>query len=315
MSHPFVPERVDLYAHYIVKRREAQTNRAAGRPKPWTDDPIIQTGRLTNVEREDDAVTLAYARAWPEPHADDPDAWFASAVWRLVNRRETGDVLAYPVPWDPEHFVSAMVAQPPGKRYGGAYTIPGGPKGVPKHVYQARDVLGPMWGARERIRSRQGDMLASFFARLVRCNGFGSFYVGQVIADIKYIEPLKNAADWSTWATPGPGSGPGMNWLLGATREQKWTKSEAEWHRLLTLLIAEVAPRLAAAGIGPLHAQDHQNNLCEFNKYCKEKYLGEKVRRRFNGLPDVKTKKKAALPDDPGQIDLIEWMMQQEPGQ
>jgi hypothetical protein len=41
--------------------------------------------------------------------------------------------------------------------------------------------------------------------------GLGPFYIGQIIADLKYVEPLKSAKDWWTYCVPGPGSQRGLN--------------------------------------------------------------------------------------------------------
>jgi len=70
---------------WISEREAIRVRREAGQPKPWTDDPILQEGRFCNIRRENDRVTCWIAQNWREPHADDPELWFAMAVARLVN--------------------------------------------------------------------------------------------------------------------------------------------------------------------------------------------------------------------------------------
>ena len=120
--------------------------------------------------------------------------------------------------------------------YNSAYVISAGPnkrgektgeKLYPdKPAFQVAEIFNPLWEARKFARPRAGDTLERFSARL---NGFkylGSFYRGQIIADLKYVEPLRSASDWMTFAEPGPGSKPGLNLVLGRPAHAPWTDNE-----------------------------------------------------------------------------------------
>jgi hypothetical protein len=228
----FDNEAVERMVAFAQERREIKLRKDAGQPKPLTSWPILRDNRFCNFNREDDATTVGIAKNWREPHADDHDCWFAMVVARFINKFSTLALLGYPVPWDREHFLTNMAAiETP---YGAAYMIPGGAKGVPKPVHQADEVFGPLWDAREYVRPRAGDTLQAFFTRLRQFRDMGTFLAGQVVADVKYIEPLKSAPDWHTWATSGPGSRRGLNRLLGRDKNTPW--DEADWRRTLRQL-------------------------------------------------------------------------------
>jgi hypothetical protein len=139
-----------------------------------------------------------------------------------------------------------------------------------KAVYLAYKVLTPLWNQRDYIRPITDDSLASFAERLSGFTGMGSFLSAQVVADIKYVEPLKSASDWWTWASSGPGSRRGLNRVMGFPTDNKW--NEAKWLSTLRELHAKVNE--LAPDMPPLHAQDLQNCLCEFDKW-KRVQLGE----------------------------------------
>src|SRR5262249_12381746 len=153
---------------------------------------ILAEWSFCNVYRERDRVTCWIRDRWRDPHRDDPDLWFAMAVARLVNWPETLSALGWPVPWRPEHFLQVMGRG--GKVYGDAYMIGTAGQRGSKPEYQAARIFNPLWHARERLRPRPGETLNSYHARLAECPGLSSFMAAQVVADLKYAIPLRDAA-------------------------------------------------------------------------------------------------------------------------
>src|SRR5262249_50552127 len=162
------------------------------------------------------------------PHSTDPDLWFALTVARFVNWPATLAELGYPVPWNPQHFLQVLSDRKRRneKVFTSAYMIHASKQGC-KAVHLATDVLTPLWEARQSLRSIVHGSLADAHQRLTQHYGFGSFMAGQVIADLKYVQPLRAAPDWSTWACPGPGSKRGLNRVLGRPVNAPW--SDPEW--------------------------------------------------------------------------------------
>jgi len=264
-----------------IKEREAiRLRREAGEPRPWTTNPILHYWSFCNVRREHDRVTMWIAKNWRDQHANDPDLFFAMAVARLVNWTESLAELGYPTRWSATQFVDVMenrIARGE-KAWGDAYNISNGGSSESKarHVV---GVLDRLWTRRARVRPEPGDGLLAFHGRLRRCNGFADFMSAQVVADCKYVEPLKSARDWMTFAASGPGSQRGLNRVLGRDTKKKW--NEDDWRASVRKLQENIAPELARIGLADLHAQDLQNCLCEFDKYERFR-LGEgKPKRKF----------------------------------
>ena len=138
-----------------------------------------------------------------------------------------------------------------------------------------------MWRDRDELREIAHGTLADACESLMQYRGMGGFLAGQVIADLKYVEPLRSASDWHTWAVSGPGSRRGLNRLLNRDKDSAWT--EANWFRSLRELHDEIEPLVHLTKMPPLHAQDLQSCLCEYDKFERGR-LGEgPLRSRYDG--------------------------------
>jgi hypothetical protein len=269
---------------FIKKRYSIYLKKERGELRPWTKDPILQSYRFTNVHREYDTVTRWIFDKWIAEHDDDPHLWFALMVARHVNLPAALEELGYPVPWHPVHFVEVMEARRArGERaFNGAYMInaQGCEKGGSKAQYLAEQVFTPMWLARRHTEDLlQRATCAEFCDGLQGFRGIKGFMAGQVVADLKYAAPLRDAPDWWTFAVSGPGSRRGLNWVFGREIKAPWR--ENEWHAALMRLKVKIDPLVERAGIPPLHAQDLQNCLCEISKYVRGY-----SRRKYDGKGD-----------------------------
>lgn len=260
---------IELFIKFVKERESIRLKKEAGEPPPWTDDPILQTYRFCNINRENDKVTRWVAKNWREKYKyGDLDTWFAMAVARHVNLPETLQAIGYPVPWNPKLFAAAIRARKKQgfSAYNAAYMIRAskGDEWEDKAAYLSKAVLGKLWKRREELRPRLGDTLEAFHERLLASFGLGSFMAAQVVADTKYVGFLKDASDWWTFAASGPGSRRGLNRVLGRDPKSPW--KEKVWREeLVRLREEELWPR----GFPAMHAQDLQNCLCEFSKYMK----------------------------------------------
>jgi hypothetical protein len=273
------PSQYKGFITFVNERHNIYERRMAKMPKPWTKDKILQTYRFCNVEREHDRVTRWLADNWREPNRNDPDLWFAMVVARNINAPDTLAQLGYPVPWKPARFLKMTEARKAQGLtiYNPAYIIVPSATSMPKDEYLANRMFSPMWKDRAKLRPTKKDTLEAFYERLSQYQGMGPFMSAQVIADLKYAPPLQRAADWWTFAKPGPGSKRGMNRLLG--RDVRGGISEAVWYAALLELQAAMKGKLTPN----LHAQDLQNCLCEYDKYERVR-LGEGVpKQKYNG--------------------------------
>ena len=51
------------------------------------------------------------------------------------------------------------------------------------------------------------------------------FLAAQIVADIKMFSALKDAPDFLTYVRAGPGSEPGLNYVMGRDRDASWPKN------------------------------------------------------------------------------------------
>lgn len=268
------------FIKFITERELIRQRRERGYDAPWTDDPVLRKGYFCNVRREDDKVTRWITDNWVKPNINDPDLWFAMTVARNINLPATLAELGYPIPWDPEKFLSVMRRRKESKEtsYGGAYMIRASKThGQLKAFYQADKQFTPAWEARARLRPRDGDTLEEYFNILLPEHGYGHFLAGQVIADLKHTEPLKSSPDWFTWCAVGPGSQQGLNCLLGRDIKSNW--KTVAFRSAVNELQNYVNSRWDLTE--PLDAQNIQNCLCEWSKYYKFKYLGVRFKRPY----------------------------------
>lgn len=262
------------FSRFVIERHHVYLRREKGKAAPWTKDKILQTYRFCNVYRELDRVTQWIAENWRDPHHDYKHLWFAMVVARLINKPESLELLSLPGRWNKKQFLRILgERQESGEKvFSAAYIVSTNGRKMNKLEYLANEVLDPLWDARRELRPTKDDTLSEWHAALSQFQGLGSFMAAQVVADMKYVKPLKKAADWWTFAASGPGSRRGLNRVMGLPIKARFT--EAEWRLRLRRLMKETRPIFKAAGLERLHAQDLQNCLCEFDKYERAR-LGE----------------------------------------
>jgi hypothetical protein len=277
----------ELFA-WIKERHSIKLKKEAGKPKPWTKDPILQSFRFCNVHREDDKVTRWIAQNWRDTprNITVPHLWFAMAVARLINLPESLEELGFPVPWRPERFIKVLHARRARgeKMINAAYVISTNGRAMDKVEYLASEVLTPLWANRAKIMPRQGDTLEGFAERLQTQNGFAGFMTGQVVADTKFTGELRKASDWWTWAVSGPGSRRGLNRVVNENGNAEGTWKESVWWDTLHHLQAKIDPLTAKAGIPRISAQDLQNCLCEFDKYERMRLGESEPKQKYPGV-------------------------------
>lgn len=281
-----VEENIEHLVYWINERQRIYLKRQRGDPKPWTKDLILQQYRFCNAYREQDKVTKWIAKHWRTPNDKDPDLWFAMLVARYINEPASLELVGYPVPWTDKaqkRFHDAVVTRKAiGKNfYNPAYIISTGGQAIPKHQYLA-GFFSKFWKDRFYMRPNKDQNLAIYADRLVAVPGMGTFFAGQIIADLKYTSHLKNSPDWWTFAVSGPGSRRGLNRVLGRPVEQNWR--EADWKTELDKLRKIVNEKITMHGLAKLHGQDLQNCLCEFSKFMKAVDNVGKPKQRYPGV-------------------------------
>lgn len=266
--------------HWIKERESVRIKKEAGEPKPWTTDPIIRDYKFCNVRRNDDRVSRWIHDNWLHPYANHPNITFAMCVARIFNWPDTLELiedLVFHEVWQPEEMRKRLkeYRNQGNKVFTGAYTVSTCGRAMDKIDYAIDLVFTPI--RKTIVNPVRGQTLESFWKDLCQYQGFSSFMAGQVIADLKYIEPLKSATDWNTFAPLGPGSIKGLNLLHG--RPESFHPKQTQGNHEILELQKVIKEELGL----DLPAHDVQNCLCELSKYVRVKYFNGKTRSKYDG--------------------------------
>lgn len=259
---------------FIKERHSIYEKKKTDRPKPWTDDPILQKYKFCNVYRELDRVSVWISENWRTPNEEDPNLWFAMAIARYINWPETLEQIKYPTVkyWRDAVANTLRLRKADGLQvYSGAYMISTHGNKISKDQYLLQ-IFDTLWEKRKELAWKNFSSLEEFHSALKETYGVGSFMAAQIIADVKYTVPYLSAPDWWTFAASGPGSRRGLNRVYEFDKDHPW--QEENWKAGLFLLKKEIDPLLKKNKMPKMHAQDLQNCLCEFDKYERVR-LGE----------------------------------------
>ena len=256
------------------ERHRVYLRKAAKQPPPWTDDPILQKYKFTNVYRELDAVTVWIRKNWREPYANHQNLWFAMCIARQINWPDTLEEIGFPTyKWNPVKAAEIMEAMKDLglKVYTGAYMIRADSgEWRSKAEYLCTKVLGEVWEARADIVPvlTNSNSIEASTECLSQFYGWGGFMAYEVVTDLRWTRYLRNATDIMTWANPGPGCCHGLNAIFGRDRNSKPPKK---------LLLKEMRYLLKESKkylerfMPPLEMRDIEHSCCEFDKYWRTK--------------------------------------------
>jgi hypothetical protein len=283
------PAELEILVYWMKERDRIRAAKEAGKPKPWTEDPLLRDYRWCNVRRMDDRVSRELFERWYDLAADRTTTLTAAMLARLINWPESLLEATDGKPFRLDHLDSMKrILEARGARgekvFTGAYLIPPGPRepsgleplSKVDHVVGLAHVIG--------IHSFQviAPTMEVTWREITSYDGMGSFLAGQVVADLVHLELGKEWPDRDFWAPLGPGSARGINRLHGRPKDKAVT--QVQFHEELYALIKVLCPRVEDLWSDRrLQAMDIQNCLCEFDKY-RRLTLGEgTVRARYDG--------------------------------
>lgn len=275
---------IEDFLHLVSERQSIHNKRKKGLPAPWSNDQILTTYRFTNILREDDRVTKWIHTNWLKPNSDHQDLWFAMYVARVFNRVETLKAIGLPLNWAGKRrqkvtdTLTALRAADV-RLFNPAYMVTTHKKPISVFAYYLK-IFDTLWERRAYVRPKPDDTLRAFYTRLTEQDGIASFMGGQVVADIKWVDPLIKAKDWATFAVPGPGSKRGLCRLTGRPVSRWWAWNEQEWHDTL-MYLRKVALPLFPKGLRKMDSQNLQGCLCEFDKYMRAKSGDGRPKQKF----------------------------------
>lgn len=272
---------VDYLIYWVEEREAVRRAKAAGRPKPWSKDPLFCDFRWCNVSRSDDKVTVDLFKQWYAP-ADPATQLVAATLGRLFNWPETlleatgGRSFAMAALPGMRNAIHAR-AQRGCKIFTGAYLVPGVP---------GQTKIDSILDLAAKVAERSSDVLRTTlrdtWAELIKFDGIGSFLAGQITADMAHLHVGNAWPDRITWAPVGPGSARGINRLLGRPKDKPVSQDQFDIE--LQQFIKFMRPRIQQIDADrALGAIDFQSLLCEYDKGRRLKLGQGTVRARYPG--------------------------------
>jgi hypothetical protein len=166
------------------------------------------------------------------------------------------------------------------KVFTSAYVIPAGSVAGVCKIDFVFDVVSAVANGCEPPLSSLADCASS----LQHYRGMGLFLCGQVVADMKNTpsHPLADAPDWFSWSSPGPGSCRGLSWYFTCSPASA-SSMRSSFQSMAAVARSEVQPLLHPS-VPNICAQDFQNCLCEFSKWCNVTFLGGRARNSFSAI-------------------------------
>ena len=289
---PFIPERIDEWAYWIVEREAMRRRKEKGQPGKYgpgtySEDFHMAFTRWCNVRRMDDKVSQWLMEHWyPKNAGDYPAKQIVACALaaRMVNRPQTLEYITDGKPfssWNYRLFHTRMyeVKASGTSVFTNAYII-NGASGGPK-IEQVLNAIEKCFTTKPFYYLNTATMQGTA-KHLHSLPGIGGFMAGQVVADLRWVLPEEPWDDRMVWAPPGPGSSRGMKYLLGLSSPNDMAGrgadlSETQFLRYLPTLIF-IAKRHPTVGKvfkdRKLEAHDIQNTLCELSKYVRVKNGG-----------------------------------------
>jgi hypothetical protein len=269
----------DLYWYFAAERQSIYFHRLENRPRPWTEDPILQTYKFTNAYRAADRVSqyLIGRVIYDERYASAPaEIVFRTLLFKLFNKVSTWELLEEklgPPSWqafDPDAYDAVLsTAMAAGtKLYSGAYIIP--PVALDRTKVKHRGHLklldlimrGTFVAQLERSRD-----LSEVFSLLKQFPSFGDFLAFQLAIDLNYTPVIDH--DEASFVVAGPGARDGI-------AKTFFDADTVPAEDLIALMMECQDDEFARLGLDfrslfgrRLQLIDCQNLFCEISKYTR----------------------------------------------
>lgn len=262
------------------ERYNIKLRRDSGQPWPWSNDPIFQEWRFTNVFREDDRTTTWF-RENIRSKLTGLRLLEATVIFRWFNRVTTGEIVKDLLldGWNKAEaerrlrYVSPVVT--------GAYMIK-----TFNDLNKLDGILLAVDGALPclpKYLPNWGDSLEKAWSDLKQIHFLGGFMAHEIVQDLRYTHILENAKDVNTWGHLGPGAARGMGWVTVGD-EDEFTMSPKEQREMLALMqqLLEMSrdPNHWPAEWPKWELHQVEFGLCEFSKYNRAK-RGIRQKRRY----------------------------------
>jgi hypothetical protein len=267
----------DTYWRFAAARQQVYAARLAGRPPPWTDDPILARHRFTNCFRASDRVSqYLITQVSYRGSQDWEEVFFRTLLFKIFNRVSTWQLLSASVPgslqWGDYQFAAYNsvlgAAAAAGQRlYSAAYISPPPQLGEERKHSNHLRLLELLMSSSAPARVAGASSMSAAFRVLQGFPGLGPFLAYQYLTDLNYAA----AGPFSEmeFVVAGPGARDGIRKCFGPAAGG----IEADVIRYVADTQEQHFDRLGLRFPGlrgrRLQLVDCQNLFCEVDKYAR----------------------------------------------
>lgn len=273
-------EAYDTYWKFAFERQNVWHNRMLGLQQPFSDDPILQEYKFTNVYRASDRVSQYLIKhvIYNNQYSDNPDETvFRILLFKLFNKIETWRLLEHRFEelsvktFKISAFIKFLDSEMNKGRtlYSNAYMMASGCKefNVTRKHHAHLMLLDKMLKEKLPDKIANCTKMRDAYALLLDYPLIGRFLAYQYVTDLNYSE-LTSFKE-TEFTVPGPGARDGIKKCfssLGGLSETDIIKmmadrQEFEFDRL--------GLKFKKLGKRKLQYIDIQNIFCEVDKYCR----------------------------------------------
>jgi len=293
----------NAFWRFAAERQSVFFRRLERWPPPWTDDPVLQAHKFTNVYRASDRVSQYLIRSViyrPDLPNDPTEVVFRVLVFKLFNRIETWELLEKelgPLTFSEYSFkrydrVLEGAMSRGQKIYSAAYIMPsGGPLGYNRKHRNHLTLIERIMAGRLPSRLAGTASMQQAFSMIRGYPTIGDFLAYQYATDINYTS-LTNFTEME-FVIPGPGAIAGIRKCFAETGGM----SDADVIRFVAdrqeLEFERLGLRFQTLWGRRLQLIDCQNLFCEVDKYARvahpeaENFSGRtRIKQKFRPRPD-----------------------------
>ena len=258
----------DTFWYWINERQHIWEKRQKGIAKPWTNDPILQQWKFTNVFRQLDKGTLALQECL-QGLTDPIELIRNICAYRFFNLADNKEY-DWPVT-DLDDYIEWLHSR--GKVFTGAYMIAGVP-GEAKIDSYAR-VLKQVWedaADLNRVICATNHMHRAW-QYMQRWELIGKFVAYELVCDMRFHVFNRTPTDVNKWTNIGPGCKRGLERLGMPPTIESCVDLYSRWERRCGNHVKKHLFEL----------REIEMSLCEFDKYERIRLDQGRPRSRYDG--------------------------------
>jgi len=280
----------ERFYKFMDKRERIRLRKENDMPWPWTDDPILQTYKFTNVKRAHDRTTKWFWKNVLDPNHNKPKEYllFNCALFRYFGTVEFSEAIGgWTELWTEHKEIIRDIAKSRlennQKVFTGAYVITNQGIKAPKQDVVIDEFLTPLWYKLPDLVKIASDTQSweAVAKRMMKLKGFGGtgFMTKEVLQDALHTTMFVDCIDRNTWCPIGPGAKRGLNRVL-----EKPFNSPLKPEKGLQIMLELFAARTDywPKNFVQLELHDIQFQLCEFDKYERVKNNEGRPRSKYH---------------------------------